>query len=82
MSETAKVSLQWLATGEDSERPSINKDALSAALEVVEWAINEMGLNMTVARKSQLLAAVYKLCLESNKKTVKDLTLEMLRSVA
>ena len=82
MAETAKVSIQWLATGEESSQPPLDKDALLASFEVVEWAINEANLNMTVERKSQLLVAVYKLCLASNQKADKDLILEMLQSVA
>ena len=83
MSEAAGVSVQWLMTGEEPNDVQVDKEALIGAFEVVEWAIKEADLDLTTERKSQLLAAVYRLCLASNeKKADRGVIIEMLRSVA
>ena len=69
-------------TGEEPNEAQIDRAALVAAFEVVEWAIKEAELDMSIERKSQLLTAVYRLCLASGKKADRGVIIEMLRSVA
>lgn len=78
LSNTANVSLNWLATGrgpvervdENEDEKSLNVALLSAVVECLECTLDEFGLSMSAEKKSGVITSIYDLYSELDEQAV------------
>ena len=79
------LSLRWLLTGESKEaspEQTFDEKVLKDVIEVVEWALEEVGANPDPNKKATLISAVYDFYQDEGLPEDKDKLLKLVKAVA